>query len=448
MESFPAIKVSHGGAESQGFSVFWGKVAETASNKHAGTLLQPCAVSRAHIRARTAERLLNKQAEAAKSSVHKRQRHLTTAPANLCQSSSGISTSLPSFRPAQEYSSDRKRELMKKQRRQPEKRPASVQFVPSTSSGRKPKNLPRNNSILRSSTAPSMVPCTGNSITSNLSIPMSSLTTRTPTTRFEEPVGKKRQVRLGSDFIVRRHTVNAQEGIPHHLLTRMFLQKSEGNLVSDPNHTIGEPVSKLDLSMWHLGNDENLHLFLKQNTHAVSMVCNGCYELGDSGMQIIANDTKRLQLLEVRNCHNITDEGLSVIASVHNMHLESIDFSNCPYVTDEGIRAIARCNSLVSLVCDCNSNITDLSLFEIATCLKKLEKLSVLKCPNLTDDGMRRILLECKSLTNVAFGNSHILGEAFVMISIPGTVMPTALQELQTLNLSNCTHLMDNGLTW
>jgi hypothetical protein len=236
--------------------------------------------------------------------------------------------------------------------------------------------------------------------------------------------------------------------IPHALLTRKFLQTPEGNLISHPDHAIGAPVVELNVSMWHVDIAQDLAVLLKANTHAAALICDNCYELDDFGLDAIATCMERVQRLHLRNCYEITDIGLANIAQAHSMHLEHIDVSHCPRITDEGMTPLAACPNLTSLSCDGNANITDLSIQEIANRLRKLQKLSFVGCPNLTDEGMRIVLLECKTLQDVAFGNSHILGEAFVQMSIPGTVMPTELQSLISLNLSNSYHLMDNGLTW
>ena len=120
----------------------------------------------------------------------------------------------------------------------------------------------------------------------------------------------------------------------------------------------------------------------------------------------------------------------------------------CPQITDDGLVALMRhCTNLTMLGCEGNTNITDASLYEIAMRLQPLEILLLTKCPHLTDHGMKSVLLSCKSLTKVSFGNSNILGEAFVTLSIPGTVM-VEVQALRSLNLSGCVDLMDSGLTW
>ena len=112
----------------------------------------------------------------------------------------------------------------------------------------------------------------------------------------------------------------------------------------------------------------------------------------DAQLISIANGLPQLQSLNLSNCWNITDEGITAVAN-GLPQLQSLNIDSCNNITDEGIRALASgLHQLQSLnIADCD-NITDTGIRAVASGLPQLQSLNIADCDNnITDEGIRAL---------------------------------------------------------
>ena len=128
----------------------------------------------------------------------------------------------------------------------------------------------------------------------------------------------------------------------------------------------------------------------------------------------IARGLPQLQSLNLSNCWNITDEGITAVA-IGLSQLQSLNITACYKITDEGIRAVASgCPQLQSLNIGYCDNITDEGITALANGLLKLQSLDIGYCDNITDEGI--------------------------------IALADGLPQLQSLNIDDCHNITDEGL--
>jgi F-box/leucine-rich repeat protein 2/20 len=160
--------------------------------------------------------------------------------------------------------------------------------------------------------------------------------------------------------------------------------------------------------------DKNL---LKQLT---SLVLSGCNSLNDLALGHLGHRARKIKTISLSSCENITDQGIQSLIEDAFDHsktgtcLEELDFSYCPQLTCQGIhRVVSRCPKLISLDLSGCIHLKDKELMEILQSCTKILKLKLAFCRDLTDE---------------------------VLKTIAGTLW------LEELNLSRCVKITDEGL--
>ncbi|XP_042293408.1 F-box/LRR-repeat protein 2-like [Sceloporus undulatus] len=105
----------------------------------------------------------------------------------------------------------------------------------------------------------------------------------------------------------------------------------------------------------------------------------------------------RLQELDLTGCEKLTD--MSIAKVICFPELRHLSLSLIPNITDNSLRAIARnCRSLENLSLTYCVNLTDKGFAEVAACLHRLQHLDVSGCNQLTPRTLKVVGQECQQL--------------------------------------------------
>jgi F-box and leucine-rich repeat protein 2/20 len=135
-------------------------------------------------------------------------------------------------------------------------------------------------------------------------------------------------------------------------------------------------------------------------------------EINDDICEQIATKCPQLQHLVLTDT-NMSDSGVSTIVQ-KLQHLKSLDISLCKNITDNSITTIAEsCKHLTSL-CVRDTEITDKGLSTLASsslCQKTVSSIDLKYCNNITDNGVREIVMNFPHLQRLILSNCNGLTE-------------------------------------
>jgi len=122
-----------------------------------------------------------------------------------------------------------------------------------------------------------------------------------------------------------------------------------------------------------------------------------CNHITDDSIISISTYCTRLQSLKLNDLHQITDTSI-ISLSTHCTGLQSLDLGDCQNLTDLSIISIsAHCTGLQKLGLSNINQITDDSIISISTHCTKLKSLSLYKCSNnmITDKSIIALSTYC-----------------------------------------------------
>ncbi|KAK6183309.1 hypothetical protein SNE40_010815 [Patella caerulea] len=146
-----------------------------------------------------------------------------------------------------------------------------------------------------------------------------------------------------------------------------------------------------------------------------------------------------LRYLDMTDCFSLDDEGLGIIA-MHCSQLQFLYLRRCVRLTDESMQYLANyCSTLRELsVSDCRK-ITDLGLRDLSKLGDNLRYLSVAKCDRMSDVGVRYLAKFCSKLRylNVR-GCEGVSDESLELLSLN-------CPRMRSLDVGKC-DITDEGL--
>lgn len=175
---------------------------------------------------------------------------------------------------------------------------------------------------------------------------------------------------------------------------------------------------------------------------------NHCFSLNLSGIAITADQLKAVlqtlpNLTELNlsdsnmSDSNITDTHLQVIAE-HAKKLKRLELVHCSNLTVVGLQYLRALRQLQILSFYGCMNLTGIGLQHLAG-LEQLQTLNLGFCVNLTDDGLRYLAACCGQLQTLNLNGCGKLTDA-------GLKYLKVLSQLRTLHLNRCSKLTDDGL--
>ncbi|XP_036366680.1 dynein regulatory complex subunit 6-like isoform X3 [Octopus sinensis] len=242
-------------------------------------------------------------------------------------------------------------------------------------------------------------------------------------------------------------------------------------------------LQDLNLSNCQALKDDHL-LLIARRCHILLYLNISHTLITDTALRIIARYLSNLLCLSLAYCRRFTDKGMTYLAQGECCkNLEHLDLSNCLQLTPEGFMQIFnKCDNLKVFIVDEFPTLTDQCIQSILLHCSKLEHISFLGSPLLTDaafqkfpkalkiiklEGNNRISdMSIKLLSRMCPNVSHIyLADCQRLTDICLRYLATCKQltilnlaecinfsdgicaiKLRELNLSNCVHLGDMSL--
>lgn len=159
----------------------------------------------------------------------------------------------------------------------------------------------------------------------------------------------------------------------------------------------------------------------------------GMERLDDESLQILVSaETRRIYLYKCwKSIHN---SSLNYISNTCGESLTSLTMSHCPLVDDSAIQMISSCKGLSSLSLDCAWNVSDEGLRPIINQCK-LNSFRLSNLPKVTLDWGSEFWLNCTQLQVL-----HIIGcvqiHASFIEKVPETISSLSIQTLQIVTRS------------
>ncbi|XP_062181971.1 F-box/LRR-repeat protein 3-like isoform X2 [Phragmites australis] len=217
----------------------------------------------------------------------------------------------------------------------------------------------------------------------------------------------------------------------------------------------------------------------------------GCVGIDDDALCSLEKDrNKSLQVLDISNCQNVTEVGVSsLVKSTPNLlelnlshccpvtpslvsgfqriaKLRTLKLEGCKFMAD-GLKAIGRsCVSIMELSLSRSSGVTDTELSFVVSRLKNLLKLDITCCRNITDVSLAAITSSCTSLISLRMEScGHVSSKGLQLIGKrcchleeldltdsdlddEGLKALTGCSKLSSLKVGICLRISDEGLTY
>ena len=166
-------------------------------------------------------------------------------------------------------------------------------------------------------------------------------------------------------------------------------------------------------------------------------------ELTDKTVMAIAEQCKRLEVLNVEGCHRLTAASLREIA-LQCPALNTLNIGGCDQVKGAGVVSVALNCPLGSLTAWKCTELTDNNLIDVATHCRALTTLDVEGCTRtrvvnnapvrvgLTDTALVRVAEQCPQLAVLNVSNNHLLSDRTL------EALTEHCEELSELRLDEC----------
>ncbi|XP_060191516.1 uncharacterized protein LOC132621313 [Lycium barbarum] len=129
-----------------------------------------------------------------------------------------------------------------------------------------------------------------------------------------------------------------------------------------------------------------------------------CCEVGDESILSLANNCKNLETLVIGGCRDISDESMKSLAVACSKSLRELRMDWCLNISDSSLDCIlSGCRKLQVLDIGCCKDVTD-AVFQQLESEKLILELKILKlsnCPKITVIGIKKLLKSCESLEYV-----------------------------------------------
>lgn len=126
-----------------------------------------------------------------------------------------------------------------------------------------------------------------------------------------------------------------------------------------------------------------------------------CYKVGDESILSLASYCKNLETLVIGGCRNISDESMKSLAAACSNSLRKLRMDWCLNITDSSLDCIiSRCKKLEVLDIGCCEEVTDAAFQQLGSedFMLGMKILKVSNCPKITVDGIKKLLKSCESL--------------------------------------------------
>jgi Leucine-rich repeat (LRR) protein len=135
---------------------------------------------------------------------------------------------------------------------------------------------------------------------------------------------------------------------------------------------------------------------------------NGCYRVSDTGIEaLVRRCAPSLQEFEFSCNQRITSASIQYVGELQ--HLRALSLSECPQLDDKALQALLNMQKLRKLELNQMERISDAFVGELTGKLPELEELSLARCAQLSDVGVRAALENCRKLRVLDLSDLHEL---------------------------------------
>ena len=193
----------------------------------------------------------------------------------------------------------------------------------------------------------------------------------------------------------------------------------------------------LDCSYCDLVSEQSVFALAKWCTRLEGVNLRGCSLVPVSAFSALFSSCPRLSVMNLSGLRAISSELFH--PSIGFRWLQSLNVSNCRRFNDKGLQHLARIDTMQCLILHANTGVTDLGLDAIAT-WPKLAKLSLARCPQITDSGMLKVAQGCRQMKQLQI-------DFCVGISDTGvSFVADFCSELNHLSVRGCSQVTEVGV--
>uniref|UniRef100_A0A7N0VN47 F-box/LRR-repeat protein 15-like leucin rich repeat domain-containing protein n=1 Tax=Kalanchoe fedtschenkoi TaxID=63787 RepID=A0A7N0VN47_KALFE len=197
------------------------------------------------------------------------------------------------------------------------------------------------------------------------------------------------------------------------------------------------------------------------NLRILDLTC--CDTVGDAAISAVANSCRNLNCLKLEACKLVTMKSLQSLGS-HSILLKEIDLTDCYGVVDKGLFHLSKCFGLASLKLGLCANITDEGLSSIASKCSRIYELDLYRCAGIGDNGLAALSNGCTRLkilnlsycTKITDQGLAYIGQmdellelemrGLVNITNTGfTAVVAGCRRLSELDIKHCENVTDSG---
>uniref|UniRef100_A0A0B6Z5N4 F-box domain-containing protein n=1 Tax=Arion vulgaris TaxID=1028688 RepID=A0A0B6Z5N4_9EUPU len=166
----------------------------------------------------------------------------------------------------------------------------------------------------------------------------------------------------------------------------------------------------------------------------------GCLQVTPQGFQHLANGCPNILSLIINEFPTLLDECIMIMAE-KCLKIHTVSMLGCPLLTDESIKKLAQNRSLQVLKLDGNQRVSDASIKLLGKMCPDLRHVYLADCPRLTDATLKS-LSSCRSLVVLNAADCVRLSDTGVRHLMEGPASAT----LRELNLTNCVRVGDMAM--
>ncbi|CAG8436051.1 748_t:CDS:1 [Ambispora gerdemannii] len=174
-------------------------------------------------------------------------------------------------------------------------------------------------------------------------------------------------------------------------------------------------------------------------TKLLHLELRGCTRITDDSMSSLVTNCRCLSVLNLENCPRITDVTFTKMAKHCGTHLISLNVANSLSITDESLLEISKdCYNMRDLnLANCR-NITDIGVSSLSS-LTIMRNLNISHCNNVTDESLKILGKSCVELKSLDIIGCRNVTEVGVNCLIDGCM------KLELLRISEQYGMLSRG---
>ncbi|XP_033227477.1 F-box/LRR-repeat protein 14 [Belonocnema kinseyi] len=230
-------------------------------------------------------------------------------------------------------------------------------------------------------------------------------------------------------------------------------------------------LAELDLSLCKQVTDASVGKIAQYLKNLEKLNLGGCGNISNTGLMLIAWGLKKLKKLDLRSCWHISDNGIAHLAGLNKDSsygnlplLEHLGLQDCQKLSDESLRYVSVGLTTLKSINLSFSCFTDSGMKYLAK-MPSLQELDLRSCDNISEIGMAYLAeggsrissldvsfcdkIGDQALVHISQGlfNLKFLSLSACQVSDEGICkIAKSLQDLETLNIGQCSKLTDKGL--